>query len=82
MSSSNLGTPRVTFLAELPAEWNVLSVIWVVGSPTDCAAIVPTISPGATVETCHLRINKSTIRAKLDAEHLVETMADAMVATT
>ena len=28
ISSSNLGTPRVTFLAELPALWKVLSVLW------------------------------------------------------
>ena len=40
--------PRVTFLAETPAWWKVLSVIWVAGSPTDCAQIDPTISPGWT----------------------------------
>ena len=50
MSSSKRGTPRVTFLAEFPAWWKVFKVICVVGSPTDCAAMVPTISPGATME--------------------------------
>ena len=53
MSSSNLGTPSVTFLALFPALWNVFKVICVVGSPTDCAAMVPTISPGATIDLCH-----------------------------
>ena len=46
MISVRRGTPRVTFLADTPAKWNVLSVIWVVGSPMDWAATVPTISPG------------------------------------
>ena len=53
MSSSNLGRPSVTFLALFPALWKVLSVICVVGSPTDCAAMVPTISPAATMLACH-----------------------------
>ena len=53
INSSNLGTPKVTFLALFPALWNVLSVICIVGSPTLCAAIVPTISPGATIDLCH-----------------------------
>ena len=37
-----LGTPRVTFIEAIPAKWNVLSVIWVPGSPMDCAPIAPT----------------------------------------
>ena len=31
----SLGIPRVTFISPRPAKWNVLSVIWVDGSPTD-----------------------------------------------
>ena len=49
--SSILGTPRVTFdLDATPAKWKVLSVICVVGSPILCAAIIPTISPGDTID--------------------------------
>mmetsp|Transcript_12348 Transcript_12348/g.41147 ORF Transcript_12348/g.41147 Transcript_12348/m.41147 type:complete len:419 (+) Transcript_12348:1238-2494(+) len=40
------GTPSVTFLAETPAKWNVFNVICVAGSPIDCAARTPHISPG------------------------------------
>jgi hypothetical protein len=29
------GTPSVTFIEATPAKWNVLSVIWVPGSPID-----------------------------------------------
>lgn len=39
------GTPNVTFLSATPAKWKVLSVICVVGSPIDCAAIDPIASP-------------------------------------
>ena len=39
--------PRVTFPAANPAKWKVLRVIWVEGSPTDCAANTPTASPGS-----------------------------------
>ena len=60
ISSSSLGNPSVTFLAEFPAWWNVLSVICVVGSPTDCAAITPTISPGATIDLYHFLVKIST----------------------
>ena len=35
------GTPRVTFLLDTPAKWNVFRVICVAGSPQDCAAIDP-----------------------------------------
>lgn len=33
--SLNRGIPKVTFISPLPAKWNVLSVIWVDGSPID-----------------------------------------------
>lgn len=36
------GTPRVTFLLDTPAKWNVFSVICVAGSPQDWAAMDPT----------------------------------------
>jgi hypothetical protein len=49
MISVSRGTPSVTFLADTPAKWNVLSVICVVGSPIDCAATVPIISPGNAI---------------------------------
>ncbi len=39
------GTPNVTFLSATPAKWNVFSVIWVVGSPIDWAAIEPIAYP-------------------------------------
>ncbi|KAH3669375.1 hypothetical protein OGAPHI_001496 [Ogataea philodendri] len=43
------GTPRVTFIDATPAKWNVLSVIWVPGSPIECAPIAPTAVPGSTL---------------------------------
>ena len=46
MISFKRGTPRVTFLADTPAKWNVFNVICVAGSPIDCAATVPIPSPG------------------------------------
>ena len=46
--SFSLGTPRVTFLADTPAKWNVFNVICVAGSPRDWAESAPTISPGCT----------------------------------
>ena len=39
----------MTFLADTPAKWKVLRVICVVGSPIDCAATVPIISPGDAI---------------------------------
>lgn len=39
------GTPSVTFLSATPAKWNVFSVICVVGSPIDWAAIEPIAYP-------------------------------------
>ena len=36
----------MTFFAETPAKWKVLSVICVAGSPMLCAATVPMPSPG------------------------------------
>ena len=48
--SSILGTPRVTFdLDATPAKWNVFRVICVETSPILWPAIMPTISPGATI---------------------------------
>ena len=43
------GIPSVMFMSPLPEKWNVLSVICVEGSPTDCAASTPTGSPGSTI---------------------------------
>mmetsp|Transcript_10660 Transcript_10660/g.33980 ORF Transcript_10660/g.33980 Transcript_10660/m.33980 type:complete len:262 (-) Transcript_10660:2877-3662(-) len=43
--SLSRGTPSVTFFADTPAKWNVLSVICVAGSPMDWAASTPHISP-------------------------------------
>jgi hypothetical protein len=37
---------RVTFMEATPAKWKVLSVIWVPGSPMDCAPTAPTVEPG------------------------------------
>lgn len=37
MISLMRGTPRVMFMEATPAKWKVLSVIWVPGSPMDCA---------------------------------------------
>ena len=70
IGSSNLGSPKVTFLAELPALWNVFKVICVVGSPTDCAAMVPTISPAATMPLYHFLIRIAQIRSRAVGEHL------------
>lgn len=61
MISVRRGTPSVTFFAATPALWKVLSVICVVGSPRDCAATVPTISPGcASAEWKRLSISLSS----------------------
>ena len=46
MISRTQGTPRVMFIEATPAKWNVFRVIYVPGSPIDCAAIAPTHSPG------------------------------------
>ena len=35
INSFNRGTPRVTFFALIPALWNVLRVICVIGCPND-----------------------------------------------
>ena len=75
INSSKRGTPNVTFFALFPALWNVFNVIWVVGSPTDCAAMVPTISPGATILACHFCINIFIISFKFLAEHGSVSMA-------
>ena len=47
-SSMSLGSPSVTFRSLIPAKWNVLSVIWVPGSPIDWAVMIPTAWPGST----------------------------------
>jgi hypothetical protein len=48
------GIPSVTLASPRPAMWKVLRVIWVEGSPTDCAASTPTASPAATSERMYL----------------------------
>ena len=45
MISFMRGTPSVTFMDATPAKWKVLSVIWVPGSPMDCAPTAPTVEP-------------------------------------
>ncbi|KAH3659218.1 hypothetical protein OGATHE_006102 [Ogataea polymorpha] len=52
--SRKRGIPSVTFAAPWPAKWNVLSVICVDGSPTDCDATMPTASPGFTSDRMYL----------------------------
>src|SRR5579884_2889672 len=47
-SSISLGRPSVTSLSFTPAKWNVRKVIWVPGSPMDCAPTTPMASPGST----------------------------------
>src|SRR5271157_2521095 len=49
-SSIILGRPLVAITDVIPAEWNVLSIICVLGSPIDCAATVPAASPGTTLK--------------------------------
>lgn len=49
MISLMRGTPSVTFIEATPAKWNVLSVIWVPGSPIDCAPTAPTVEPTENV---------------------------------
>ena len=39
------GTPRVTLIEAALAKWNVFRVIWVPGSPIDCAPTTPTVEP-------------------------------------
>jgi len=48
--SVNHGTPYVICILATPAKWKVFNVIWVPGSPIDCAAIAPTQSPGVTFD--------------------------------
>ena len=51
----------MTFFADTPVWWNVLSVICVTGSPIDCAARTPIASPGATIAVMkRLRISPIT----------------------
>lgn len=46
------GTPCVTFMDATPAKWNVLSVIWVPGSPMDWAPMAPTVDPASERKNC------------------------------
>ena len=46
-------------MSPLPAKWKVFRVIWVEGSPMDCAASTPTGSPGSTMERMDFRYNMS-----------------------
>ena len=45
LKSIYLGTPCVMFIESTPAKWNVLSVIWVPGSPILWAQRAPTAVP-------------------------------------
>ena len=56
--SLSLGMPNVTLAPPCPAKWKVFNVIWVLGSPTDCAAIGPTHSPGWINELKYFMLNK------------------------
>src|SRR5271156_3272521 len=47
-SSIILGSPEVATVDSIPARWNDLRIICVPGSPTDCAASIPTGSPYST----------------------------------
>lgn len=45
----------MTFAAPCPAKWKVLSVNYVLGSPTDCATRTPIASPGQYCASDNLR---------------------------
>mmetsp|Transcript_13843 Transcript_13843/g.48238 ORF Transcript_13843/g.48238 Transcript_13843/m.48238 type:complete len:213 (-) Transcript_13843:3324-3962(-) len=92
MISLSRGTPSVTFLADTPAKWNVLSVICVSCSPTDCAATMPHTSPpgaserwkrAATSATIHSNaalVSWNSVMTRLEASVERRRMAKAMVA--
>ena len=46
-SSTTRGRPCVMSAPATPPVWNVRMVSWVPGSPIDCAAMMPTASPGS-----------------------------------
>ena len=46
-------------MGDLPAMWKVFSVICVDGSPTDCAAMTPTASPGGARALMYLMFMSS-----------------------
>jgi hypothetical protein len=43
-----------TFMDATPAKWNVLRVIWVVGSDKDCDPTAPIASPGWIIDRLYL----------------------------
>ena len=45
-NSLRRGIPKVKLTPPWPAKWKVFNVIWVDGSPIDCAPVQPTHSPG------------------------------------
>lgn len=47
MISFTRGTPWVMFMLEIPAKWNVFSVIWVAGYPILWAVSAPMAYPGS-----------------------------------
>ena len=60
MISLILGTPSVMFMEATPAKWNVLSVIWVPGSPILCAHKAPTAVPGSIPAFMYFSLQMST----------------------
>lgn len=68
MISFRRGTPRVTFLEEMPALWKVFRVIWVAGSPRDYAAMGPTISPGFTMACSKRDLISPMIQSKASVD--------------
>mmetsp|Transcript_24752 Transcript_24752/g.86165 ORF Transcript_24752/g.86165 Transcript_24752/m.86165 type:complete len:429 (-) Transcript_24752:2948-4234(-) len=76
--SRRRGIPSVTLTPPEPARWNVLSVICVDGSPTDCAASAPTGSPGATID---LRYLTHIMTRKASLESLPSSAAPSSAST-
>src|SRR5690242_12485816 len=60
------GTPCVMDIPATPAKWKVFSVIWVPGSPIDCAPIAPTAWPGWTRERWYLVRQRSINVSRAD----------------
>ena len=65
---------NVTDFLVVPAVWNVFSVICVAGSPMDCAATTPHISPGAEKE-------RNAAHASRDRHYCVHGNSRAWMAT-
>ena len=57
LKSIYLGTPCVMFIESTPAKWNVLSVIWVPGSPILCAQRAPTAVPENKFQLAVFKVN-------------------------